>query len=114
MGWCEKQKRPWLCVSTALQLLKHPCVVNTVFITVLGLHGKVLVVGGYRGGFCKKLLEASPVSDRANTSRLQTDPLLAKAEPTSNSGSASGITDLGRKKKKQTQTQNQTINQEQL
>ncbi|GAB0208288.1 hypothetical protein GRJ2_003294500 [Grus japonensis] len=26
---------------------------------------------GYRGGFCEKLLEASPVSDRANASRLQ-------------------------------------------
>ena len=26
--------------------------------------------GGYRGGFCEKLLEASPVSDRANASRL--------------------------------------------
>ena len=27
--------------------------------------------GGYRGGFCEKLLEASPLSDRANASRLQ-------------------------------------------
>ncbi|GAB0183220.1 hypothetical protein GRJ2_000787300 [Grus japonensis] len=26
---------------------------------------------GYRGGFCEKLLEASPVPDRANASRLQ-------------------------------------------
>ncbi|GAB0208611.1 hypothetical protein GRJ2_003326800 [Grus japonensis] len=26
---------------------------------------------GYRGGFCEKLLEASPVSDGANASRLQ-------------------------------------------
>ena len=26
---------------------------------------------GYRGGFCEKLLEAPPVSDRANASRLQ-------------------------------------------
>ena len=25
---------------------------------------------GYRGGFCEKLLEASPVSDRANASWL--------------------------------------------
>ncbi|GAB0207180.1 mitochondrial enolase superfamily member 1 [Grus japonensis] len=30
--------------------------------------------GGYRGGFCEKLLEASPVSDRANASRLQDGP----------------------------------------
>ncbi|GAB0207175.1 mitochondrial enolase superfamily member 1 [Grus japonensis] len=29
---------------------------------------------GYRGGFCEKLLEASPVSDRANASRLQDGP----------------------------------------
>ncbi|KAK4824797.1 hypothetical protein QYF61_019465 [Mycteria americana] len=41
---------------------------------VLGLHGKVLVVGGYRGGFCEKLLEASPMSDRANAGWLQDGP----------------------------------------
>jgi len=33
VGWCEKQKRPWLCVSTAHQQQKHPCVINTVFST---------------------------------------------------------------------------------
>jgi len=49
--------------------------VFTLFIThtlrwalVLGLGGKVFVVGGYRGGFCEKLLEASPVSDRTKAS----------------------------------------------
>ena len=26
--------------------------------------------GGYRGGFCEKLREASPMSDRASASRL--------------------------------------------
>ncbi|XP_069628480.1 uncharacterized protein [Haliaeetus albicilla] len=45
------------------------------WVDVLALCGKVLVGGGgggtgYRGGFCEKLLEASPVSNRANTSRL--------------------------------------------
>ena len=30
--------------------------------------------GGYRGGFCGKLLEASPMSDGANASRLQDGP----------------------------------------
>jgi len=39
--------------------------------TVLGLHGKVLAVGGYRGGFCEKLPEASPSFDRDNASWLQ-------------------------------------------
>ena len=38
---------------------------------VVGLGGKVLVVGGYKGGFCAKLLEASPMFDRANASWLQ-------------------------------------------
>ena len=38
---------------------------------VLGLCGSG---GGYRGGFCEKLLEASPMSDRANTSQLQDGP----------------------------------------
>ena len=42
--------------------------------TVLGLRGKVLVAGGYRGGFCEKLLEASSMSDRANAIWLQDGP----------------------------------------
>jgi len=29
---------------------------------------------GYRGDFCEKLLEAFPMSDRANESRLQDGP----------------------------------------
>ena len=32
VGWCEEQKRPWLCVSAAQQQLKHPCVINIIFI----------------------------------------------------------------------------------
>ena len=37
---------------------------------VLGSCGKVLVAGGLQGWLLEKLLEASPVSDTANTSRL--------------------------------------------
>ena len=48
--------------------------------------------GGYRGGFCEKLLEASPMSDKVNASGSKTDPPLAKAKPISDGGSASGIT----------------------
>ena len=33
VGWGERQKRPWLCVSPAQQYRKHPCVINTVFST---------------------------------------------------------------------------------
>ena len=47
---------------------------------VLGLCGKVLVVGGYRGGFCEKLPEASPMSDGANTSRLQDRPIAGQGQ----------------------------------
>ncbi|GAB0209844.1 mitochondrial enolase superfamily member 1 [Grus japonensis] len=36
--------------------------------------------GGYRGGFCEKLLEASPVSDRANASRLQDGPAAGQGQ----------------------------------
>ncbi|GAB0181599.1 mitochondrial enolase superfamily member 1 [Grus japonensis] len=38
---------------------------------VLGLRGKVMVVGKYRSDFCEKLLEAT---DRANASWLQNRP----------------------------------------
>jgi len=31
--WCEKQKSPWLSVSTAQRKEKHPCVINIVFST---------------------------------------------------------------------------------
>jgi len=34
----------------------------------VGLRGKVL--GLQSGGFCEKLLEASPISDKANASQL--------------------------------------------
>jgi len=42
------------------------------YLHVLSCHGKVFVAGGvYRGGFCAKLLEASPMSDRTDVSQLQ-------------------------------------------
>ncbi|GAB0180530.1 mitochondrial enolase superfamily member 1 [Grus japonensis] len=49
---------------------------------VLGLCGKVLVVGGggYRGGFCEKLLEVPPVSDRASASQLQDGPAAGQGQ----------------------------------
>jgi len=31
-------------------------------------------LGGYSGGFCEKLLEASPVFNRANARQLQDEP----------------------------------------
>jgi len=42
----------------------------------VGLHGKVLVAGGHRGGFCEKDLEAAPCLGRA--------PLFSRAEPINN------------------------------
>ena len=33
VGWGERQRRPWLCVSTAQQYWKHPCATSTVFST---------------------------------------------------------------------------------
>ena len=67
---------------------------------VLGLRGKVLVAGGATGvasvRSCQKLplcpIEPMPAGSK-------TDPQLAKAEPISDGGSASGITDLRRGKK---------------
>jgi len=42
------------------------------FNLIVDLRGKVLVAGAIQaGGFCEKLLEAFPMSDRANTSQLQ-------------------------------------------
>ena len=56
--------------------------------------------GGYRGGFCEKLLEVSLMSDRANASRLQDGPTAGqgRAEPMSDGGSASVITYLRKAK----------------
>jgi len=62
----------------------------------MGLRGKVLIVGGYRGGFCElppRLIEPVPPSSKM-------DPPLAKAKPVSDGGSASVITQLRRGRKK--------------
>ena len=46
----------------------------------VGLRGKVLVAGGYRGGFCEKLREASPMSDQASASRFQDGPAAGQGQ----------------------------------
>jgi len=66
---------------------------------VLGLPGKVLAVGGYRGGFCEKLPEASSMSDRIIASS-KIDTPLAKVESISHGSSTSVLTYLRRGKKK--------------
>jgi len=46
-----------------------------VLMLVVCLRGKVLVRrGGCRGSLCEKLLEASPISNRASSSQLQEGP----------------------------------------
>lgn len=47
---------------------------------VLGFNGKVLVVGGYKGGFCEELLEASPMSDRSSASWVQDGPAARQGQ----------------------------------
>ena len=69
----------------------------------MGLRGKVLVAGGYRDGFCEKLLEASPKSDKANDSRLQDGRAAGQGQAMSDGGSTSVITYLRRKKQKKPQ-----------
>lgn len=75
--------------SSALQ---DPVSMSEPSAFALGLCGQVLVVGG----FFEKLPEISSVSDRANVSWLQDGPVPAMAEPNSDSGNTSGITDLRR------------------
>lgn len=61
--------------------------------SVLGLHGKVLVVEGLWGGFCENLPETSPVSDRANATWLRDGPTTAKgSQPISDIDKAPEIT----------------------
>ncbi|GAB0201689.1 hypothetical protein GRJ2_002634500 [Grus japonensis] len=51
------------------------------YVRCFALSGQVLVVvGGDRGGFCEKLLEASPGSDRANASWLQDGPASGQGQ----------------------------------
>jgi len=78
MAGCTNSRRPSLLpanISNWPMERKITCCVS-INETLLGLCGKALVVGsrGYRVGFCKKLLEASPVFDRANASQLQYGP----------------------------------------
>lgn len=42
---------------------------SKVVFTVMSLHSRVLEGVGYKAGFYEKLLEASPVFGRANTSQ---------------------------------------------
>lgn len=42
---------------------------------MLDLCGELLVARGYKGGFCKKLLEASPISNRVNVRWTQNWPI---------------------------------------
>lgn len=58
----------------------------------MGLHDKVLVVGSYRSGFCKKMLEvpACPIKSIPDGSKIDTS--LDKAEPVRNGGRDSVIT----------------------
>ncbi|RMC05176.1 hypothetical protein DUI87_18360 [Hirundo rustica rustica] len=55
-----------------------------------GWNERLLGLHDYKGGFCEKLPVASPMTDRANASQLQD----GQASPTSDCGSAPGITDL--------------------
>lgn len=47
---------------------------------VLGLCSKFLIEEGHSGGFCEKLLEASPVSDGASASLLQDRAAAAQGQ----------------------------------
>lgn len=57
---------------------------------VLGLHGKVLIVGSYKVGFCEKMLEDFPIPDGVNASCSKRDLLLDEAQHIANNGSALG------------------------
>lgn len=54
--------------------------------------------GGYRDGFCEKILKASPMSNRANVSRLQDGPTVGQGSAISDGGSAYVTTYLRRGK----------------
>lgn len=49
-------------------------------IFVLGLCSKVLVAGGYRGGFGEKPLDTSPLSDRGKVNWLQDGPTTGQRQ----------------------------------
>jgi len=66
----------------------------------MGLCGKVLVAGGaVRVSSVRSCKKLPPCLIKPVPAGSQTDPLLAKAKPMSDSGSASGITHLRRGEK---------------
>lgn len=68
---CVLQNRRWKCA----RFLHGEHGALHGFYGLLGLCGKVLVVGeDYRGGFCVKVPETSLVFDKACASQLQEEP----------------------------------------
>lgn len=59
---------------------------------VLGLCGKVLVVGRLQGWLLRETARSFPYVQETMPADLRVDPLLAKAEPISNGGSTSRVT----------------------
>lgn len=53
---------------------------------------------GYRDGFSERVLEASPMPSRTNTTKSRMASLPAKAGPTRDGGNTSGIMYFKRKK----------------
>ena len=64
----------------------------------MGLHDKVLVVGGCRAGFCEKALGAPPHQKKPVGARSKMDPQLAKAEAISDAGDSSVVIYLSKRK----------------
>lgn len=50
-----------------------------------------MIAKGYRDAFCEKLVEASPCPTETTPDSSKRNPPLAKAEPFSNGGNASGM-----------------------
>jgi len=66
---------------------------------VLGLHGKVFIVGGATGvGSVRSCQKLPPCPIEPVPAGPKTNPSLAKAEPSTDGGSTSGIVYLRRKK----------------
>lgn len=72
--------------------------------SVLGLCFNVLVVGGYRAGFCEKMPEGFPLLQQSQCSWSKMNLLLAKAEPICDGDRTSGIGIFKRRKKKSSTT----------
>lgn len=88
-----KQLGSQLFVTVNIVIKTFPTSYIPILIFILGLHGKVLIEG-------KGTLGGASVRRRANSSQLPDRPTAAGiAEPISNGGGTSGITDLRRNKK---------------